>query len=261
MSETKDDDGTVRLEVADGIATVTLDRPDKLNAVTPVMAARLFEVSDAVNADDEVRVAIVCGAGGRAFSAGSDIKSFAGYASTWEYRNRRNYADAIVAIRKPVIARLHGHVLGGGAEIALNSDIRVAGESAQFGFSEVLRGWHAGDATTQLPRLVGLGQAMRLLLTGDPIDAAEAHRIGLVEFLVPDAGLEAKALEIAAGIAKNPTIAVQVTKRLARTASMLPHEVARQWTEDAQAYCFTTEDAKEGQAAFREKRPPKFTGR
>lgn len=261
MTASASDDGTVRLEVADGIATVTLDRPDKLNAMTPAMAKRLFEVADAVNADDAALVVIIGGAGERAFSAGSDIKSFETYPSTWAYRNRRNYAEAVTGIRKPVIARLHGHVLGGGAEIALNADIRVAGESAKFGFSEVLRGWHAGDAVTQLPRLVGMGQAMRLLLSGDPIDAAEAHRIGMVEFLVADSELEAKTLEIAASIAKNPTIAVQITKRLARTASMLPLEVARQWTEDAQVYCFSTEDAKEGQAAFREKRPPRFTGR
>ena len=102
---------------------------------------------------------------------------------------------------------------------------------------------------------------MRLLLTGDSVDSTEALRIGLVEFRVPDAELDDTARSLAAGIAKNPPIALQVTKRLARAASLQPLEIARQWTEDAQVYCFETEDAKEGRAAFAEKRPPRFTGR
>jgi enoyl-CoA hydratase len=255
------EDGQVHLEIDGAVGTITLDRPDKLNAMTPSMARRLFEVADQVNAEDAVRVVVLRGAGNRAFCAGSDIKHFADYASTWEYRNRRNYVDAVWAIRKPVIVRLHGHVLGGGLEMALNSDLRVAGESARFACSEILRGWHAGDSVTLLPRLVGPGQAARLLLTGDTIDAAEAHRIGLVEYLVPDQDLDDKVRQLALSVAKNPPIALQVTKRLARTASLQPLEVARQWSEDAQVYCFETDDAKEGQAAFREKRPPLFKGR
>ena len=254
-------DGDIRLETDGAIATVTIDRPAKLNAMTPFMARRMFEVAEAVNADDAVRAVVLAGAGERAFCAGSDIKHFADYASTWEYRNRRNYVDAVWAIRKPVIARLHGHVLGGGMEMALNADIRVAGESATFACSEILRGWHAGDSVALLPRLIGPGQAMRLLLTGDSVDSTEALRIGLVEFRVPDAELDATVRSLAASIAKNPPIALQVTKRLARTASLQPLEIARQWTEDAQVYCFETEDAKEGRAAFAEKRPPRFTGR
>lgn len=261
MPQEQTTDGQVRLERDGAVGTIVLDRPAKLNAMTPPMAWRLFELSDEINADDSIRVVVLCGAGERAFCAGSDIKHFADYASTWEYRNRRNYVDAIWAIRKPIIARLHGHVLGGGLEMALNSDIRVAGRSARFACSEILRGWHAGDSVTLLPRLVGPGQAARLLLTGDPIDAAEAHRIGLVEYLVPDGDLDATVREVALAIAKNPPIATQVTKRLARTASLQPLEIARQWSEDAQVYCFETEDAKEGQAAFREKRPPVFKGR
>jgi len=261
MTGEETEHGQVHLEVDGAVGTITLDRPSKLNAMTPNMARRMFEVADQVNADNDVRVVVFRGAGDRAFCAGSDIKHFADYASTWEYRNRRNYADAIWAIRKPVVARLHGHVLGGGLEMALNSDLRVAGESARFACSEILRGWHAGDSVTLLPRLIGPGQAARLLLTGDTIDAAEAHRIGLVEFLVPDNELDERVHQLALSIAKNPPIALQVTKRLARTASLQPLEIARQWTEDAQVYCFETEDAKEGQKAFREKRPPVFKGR
>lgn len=258
---TEPEDGDVRLEIDGAIATIVLDRPSKLNAMTPSMAKRVFTLAEAVNADDAVRVVVLRGAGGRAFCAGSDIRHFADYASSWEYRNRRNYVDAIWAIRKPVIARLHGHVLGGGLEMALNADIRVAGESATFACSEILRGWHAGDSVTLLPRLIGPGQAMRLLLSGETIDSAEALRIGLVEYRVADAELDAKVHAVAAGIARNPPIALQVTKRLARTASLQPLEVARHWTEDAQVYCFETEDAKEGRAAFAEKRPPVFRGR
>jgi enoyl-CoA hydratase len=261
MTEPLADDGVIRLATEDAIAFVTIDRPAKRNAMTPGMARQMFEVAAAVNADDAVRVVVLRGAGEKAFCAGSDIKHFATYASTWEYRNRRNYVDAIWDIRKPVIAQLHGFVRGGGVEMALNSDIRVAGESASFACSEILWGWHAGDSVTLLPRLVGPGQAMRLLLTGDPIDAAEAYRIGLVEFLVPDVRLDAEVRKLAESIARNPPIALQVTKRLARTASLQPLEIARQWTEDAQVYCFSTEDAAEGQAAFREKRPPRFKGR
>ncbi len=180
----------VYIDVSGGTAELVLNRPTKLNAVTPPMASRLDELCRALDRDAEVRVVLLRGTGDRAFCAGSDINAVLEYPSHWTFRNRVEYAAAIRNLRKPVIAALHGWVLGGGAEMALSADIRFMARGARIGFPEVPRGWVGGGGASQaLPRLIGYGQAMRLILSGEAVEAEEAHRIGLVEFLTEDAAL------------------------------------------------------------------------
>src|SRR5688500_1957568 len=148
--------------------------------------------------DDETRVILVRGAGERAFCAGTDLNTLDDYADAWAWRNGVNYALAFGAVRKPLVAALKGWVFGGGFEIALNCDIRVASRTAKFAAPEVKHGWlGAGGFSQRLTRLVGYGQASRILLTGEPIDAEEAHRIGVVEILVEEGGEVAEARRIA----------------------------------------------------------------
>ncbi len=167
--------GRVKLDVAEGIATVTLDRPEKLNAVTPDMASELARMCRELDADAAVRVVLLSGTGSKSFCAGTDLNGLAGFETSWDYRNRVEYSAAVRAMRKPVVVALFGWVLGGGAELALSADLRIADETAVFGFPEVKNGWVPGGGGTQLlPRLIGYGQAMRMLLTGDQLSASEA---------------------------------------------------------------------------------------
>jgi enoyl-CoA hydratase len=244
------------------VARITLQRPAKLNTITAAMGRQLFEIATVVNDDPTVRVVILQGTGERAFSAGSDVKVLDDYGTNFELRNRPDYCTAIWSIRKPVIASIRGYCIGGGLEMALVSDIRVASETAKFGAGEIKLGWHGGAGNTQLlPRLVGYGKAMELVLTGDLIDAAEARADGLVQQVVPDAELEAAALALAERIAANAPIAAMLSKHLIRMSESTSVDVGLKWENDLFAYCFTTEDAAEGRAAFVEKRTPRFRGR
>jgi len=243
------------------IATITLDRPNKLNTVTPEMGICLFEMAAAINDDDAIRVVVLTGTGDRAFSAGSDVKVLDNYGTNWQLRNRKDYNRAIWSIRKPVIAAIRGYAIGGGLELALSSDIRIASMSAKFGAGEVKLGWMGGAGNTQLlPRLVGYGKALQLLMTGDFIDAEEARRLGLVQEITEDSELEPFTSDLAHRIANNPPIAVQLTKHLVRMSESTPLGVGLAYENDLFAYCFTTKDHEEGIAAFREKRPPVFRG-
>lgn len=243
------------------IATITLNRPHKLNTVTAAMGKALFQIAAQINEDDAIRVVILTSAGDRAFSAGSDIGVLDDYGTNWQLRNRMDYCRAVWSIRKPVIAAIRGYCIGGGLELALMSDVRFAAPNAQFGAGEVKLGWNGGAGNTQLlPRLVGYGNALKILLTGDLINAAEAHRIGLVQEVVPDAELDAFTRSFAERIAKNAPIAVQLIKHLVRVADSTSLEVGLAYENDLFAYCFTTRDSQEGIAAFKEKRPPQFKG-
>lgn len=251
----------IKFEAVGPIATITLNRAGKLNTLTPAMGKALFSLSDAINQDDTIRVVILTGEGRKAFSAGSDITVLQQYGNNWQLRNRIDYAYAIRAIRKPVIAMIRGYCIGGGLELALMSDVRIATPEAQFGAGEVKLGWNGGAGNTQLlPRMIGYGNANRLLLTGDIIDAVEAHRMGLVQSLAADDELEDFTMAFATRIAANAPIAVQVIKHLVRMADNTPVEAGLSMENDLFAYCFTTKDSAEGVAAFTEKRPPNFKG-
>lgn len=203
----------------EGIAELVLNRPAKHNAITPAMSAGIRETLQALDRDADVRCLLVRGAGERAFCAGTDLNSLGEFADAWAWRHSVNYALEFGAFRKPVVAALKGWVLGGGFEIALNCDIRVAARNARFAAPEVKHGWlGAGGFSQRLTRLVGYGQASRILLTGDTIPAEEAHRIGAVELLVEDGREDEEARALAKRIAAHSEVATVTNKAGIRAA-------------------------------------------
>jgi enoyl-CoA hydratase len=253
--------GRVEFSVSDGIASIVLTRPDKHNAITPDMAHELGRVCREVDASDGVRVAVISGAGDKAFSAGSDLNLLADLSDIWAFRNRLEYAAVVRDIRKPVIAALKGWVLGGGMEIALAADVRVAGRSTRIGGPEVSRGWVGGGGASQmLPRLVGYGQAMRMLLLGEPVDAEAALRMGLVEEVVDDNQALPRAHEMAAKIASFSPIATQAVKASVRAAMSMPLEAGLRYENEIHVICMSAKDRLEGIKAFQEGRKATFSG-
>jgi len=258
--------GKVRLERDGHVAHLVLDRPSKLNTMTVDMDQQMNEITYEINNDASIRSIVFRAEGTRAFCAGSDITDLGEYGSNWEYRNRfdrrRDYTRAVWQIRKPIVVAVNGYAYGGGLEMACASDIRIAGRSATFAAGEIRFGWHAGSGQTQyLTRLIGAGHASRMLLTGQPIDAEEAYRIGLVQELVEPEGVVDRAVELANDIAALSPIAIERTKFMVRMAQNVPLDTALLVENDSFAYIMMTEDAAEGQAAFAEKRTPQFRGR
>lgn len=250
----------VQLEIGSQIAEIVLARPEKLNAVTPNMAAEIERICIEVDRNDAVRAVLIVGKGSRAFSAGSDLGSVAAYSSSWDFRNRIEYSTAVRNLRKPVVAALKGWVLGGGAEIALAADIRVADDEARIGFPEVTRGWVGGGGASQmLPRLIGYGQAMRMLLTGDPVSAAQALTLGLVEEVVGVGRAEARARELCAKLASFSPVAVQSVKAAVRASLSSPLEAGLRYENEMNTLCFHAGDHMEGVKAFEEGRPANFS--
>ena len=251
--------GRIGLDIADGIARILIDRPDKMNAILPEMVRELQRVCQTINDDANVRVATIMGAGERAFSAGSDLNVLADLTDVMAFRDRIEYAALVRDIRKPVVAGLKGWVLGGGMEIAIAADIRVAGRSARIGGPEVTRGWIGGGGASQmLPRLVGIGQAMRMLLTGEPVDAETALRIGLVEEVVDDAAVAARVAELATKIAAFSPVATQAVKAGVRAAQSMSLEQGLRYENELHTICMSDKARVEGIKAFQEKRAGKF---
>lgn len=247
------------------VATIMLNRPNKLNAMTVAMDRTLNSIVYDINNDDDVRAVVLTGASSRAFSAGSDINDLDGYGTNWQYHNRfdarRDYARAVWLLRKPVVAAIDGYCIGGGLEMACASDIRIATAQASFGAGEIRWGWHGGSGQTQyLSRLIGTGYAARLLLTGDRIDGTEALRVGLIQQLVDADELQATARELAEKIAALSPIAIERTKHLIRLSQNLPLDSALLVENDSFSYLMLTEDAAEGRQAFAERRAPHFKG-
>jgi enoyl-CoA hydratase len=249
----------VRLEVRGHVAIVTLDRPEKLNSVTPEMSDALVEVIEWADAADEIRALVLTGAGERSFCAGSDIRTLDAYATPWDFRNRTDYCDAIRAGRKPVIAAINGYAFGGGLETALICDIRLASTTASFAAPEIKLGWIGGGGmSTFLAHSVGPSNAAVMLMTGDPIDAETALRWGLVSELVEPARLLERAVELAAVIAARPPIAAETAKANLRAAFNMTQDESIRYERDLQTVTFATADAHEGRAAFAEKRAGTF---
>lgn len=218
MSNTGDD-GRVDVECRDGVGEIILNRPAKHNAMTPLMARMLRDVCQQLDDDDSVRVVLLRGAGEKAFCAGSDLNALDEYPTTFHFRNRTEYATQIRNLRKPCIAAVKGWALGGGFEMALSADIRVASTTAKFGAPEVTLGWVGGGGASQmLPRLVGYGRAMHMLLTGDPVPAEEAARMGLIEDLVNPGEEVTAARRLATRIAQHTLVATQTVKAAVRSA-------------------------------------------
>jgi enoyl-CoA hydratase len=249
-----------------GVAHLVMNRPNKLNAITAAMGMEFVRICRQVDADDAIKVLVISGAGDRAFSAGSDVSALDDLGGPWEQRNRaeydRDYIAPLMKLRKPAIAAIDGYCLGGGLEVAMACDIRVATDRSRFGAPEVQRGWHAGSGNTSiLPRLIGYGNAARWILTGDIFPAAEAHRVGFVQDLVSVEDLMPRVMAIAARLAKNPPIAVQSAKNIIRQSQGTSIAQGLAWENDGYTFCMSTEDAAEGIRAFVEKREPVFRGR
>jgi len=252
----------VQYDVSDWIATITLNRPEKLNAITTAMARRIGELGRAANDDRNVRVVILTGSGTRAFCAGSDIAALDDFATPWELRSRPGYTDYVRAIRKPVIAAVNGYAFGGGLELALSCDIRICSTSASFAAPEIKLGWSGGGGMAALlTHSVGPSNASVMVFTGDPVDARTAESWGLVSGVHGSEELLPRALDLARTIASRAPIAVEAGKVNLRATQAMPVDQCIQYERDLQTFCFTTDDAAEGRQAFAEKRQPTFIGR
>jgi enoyl-CoA hydratase/carnithine racemase len=241
------------------VATLTLNRPQKLNSVTPEMASALVAAVARINADDAIRCVVLTGAGPKAFCCGSDIRELDRYDTAWNFRNREDYCDAIRRLRKPAIAAVNGYAFGGGLETAMSCDIRICSDNAQFAAPEIKLGWIGGGGVAAfLSHAIGASNAALMILTGDPVDAQKALAWGLVSEVLPQDRLLPRAQELAAIIASRAPIAAETAKLNLAAAHTLPVEQAMAYERDLQTICFATEDAAEGRAAFKEKRPPAF---
>lgn len=250
--------------VTDGIATITINRPERLNAMDGEHYRLLSEAWTRVRDDNAIRVAIITGAGERAFTTGADIKSFltqpAGLSEMWQTQ-RDQLLNRGLEIWKPVISAINGYCVGGGMTLMLATDIRVAAEHAIFSLAEVKRGVVAGNGGTQrMLDQIPYALAMELLLTGDQIDAATALRWGLINKVVPAAEVMPAALDYARRIARNAPLAVQAAKELAIRSREMDRVTGLRVEQLVNRMLQFSEDAKEGPAAFAEKRPPTFKG-
>ena len=246
------------------VAILTINRPDKLNALNQAVRNEVLEHLDAIETDDSIGVVVLTGAGEKAFIAGADIGEFEGRSPFDQRHSMRQprIFDVMSSFPKPVIAMINGFCLGGGSELAASCDIRVASEKARFGQPEINLGLIPGGGGTQrLPRLIGPGQTMRLVLSGDMIPAAEAKEIGLVELVVPAEELREKTMELAAKIAAKSPLTLQVAKQAVRASQRLAIEEGILYERDLFCLCFSSEDKKEGVAAFLEKRTAEWKGR
>ncbi len=255
---------SLRVHLEDRVATLVVDRPEKRNALNATVRREIVEALAQLRADDEARVVVFTGAGERAFIAGADIGEFEGRTPV-EQRNAmappRVY-DEIAAFPKPTIAMINGYALGGGCELAIACDLRTAARSARLGQPEVQLGLLPGGGGTQrLPRLVGFGRAARLVLTGEMIDAEEAERIGLVQWVFDDDALRERTLEIARALAARSPVALALVKDALRAAAEMPLSAGLMHERELFVTAFASEDRGEGVRAFLEKRPPEFRGR
>lgn len=252
----------VQLAIDGAVATVTLDRPDKLNALTPEMLEELSRIAARLDADKRLRCAILTGTGEKAFCVGADVRAWSALEPldmwrTWVKRGHQVF-DQWARLRLPVIAAINGHALGGGLELAAAADIRVAHSAAGFGLPEAgiatCPGW---SGTQRLVSLIGIARVKFLALTGRHIDAEEAYRIGLIAEPATGNTLE-RANEIAAEICRLAPVSVQLTKQLIDAGS--GEGLAVTLEAMAGALAATTDDGREGKDSFKEKRAPQYTG-
>ena len=255
----------IALDISGGMAVVTFRNPGKLNAWDGQMLQELKTAWDNIARDDQVRVAILTGEG-KAFSVGADLNWFTPDVPTHQFRiqaiEAHDFFDAVENLEKPVIAAINGTCVGGGLELAISCDLRVACDTARFGFPEVNAGIIPGSGgCSRLARLVGVGAAKELVMTGELISAAEAKEMRLVNAVVPADQVLAKAKEFAAKMMKRGPLAVGMAKQIINTALSVDAATGRALERLGQSILLTTADAQEGFSAFREKRPPKFSGR
>lgn len=246
------------------IFTITLNRPDKLNALNHLTIQEVGLAMKLANGDPEVRGIILTGSGEKAFAAGADISEFAHFNPDEAEKLSRDGNAVFTGIEhsaKPVIAAVNGFALGGGCELAMACQLRIASENAKFGQPEVNLGLTPGYAGTQrLVQLIGKGKALEYLMTADMIPAAEAHRLGLVNYVVPQAELLGKAREILEKIATKAPLAIAAVIRCVNAHYAYDQDGFETEVEEF-AECFDTDDFREGSSAFLEKRKAEFRGR
>lgn len=259
------DDDAVLYERDGHVARITLNRPEALNAIDDSIREGLPRRLRQAEDDPDVRAIVLSGAGDRAFCAGADIKGFGSEASPVELRRQRrhgHFARVFDTVSTPLVAAVHGYCLGGGLEIALACDIRIASDDARFALPEVSRGTLPGAGGTQrLSRIVGMGRAMDMILTANRIDAAEAYRIGLVSRVCAREALREEAARVAETIADHAPVAVRHAKEAVAKGLDLSLADGLTLELDLATLLLTTEDRLEAGRAFREKRKPKFEGR
>jgi enoyl-CoA hydratase/carnithine racemase len=255
----------VRYRVQDRVATVTLSRPEKLNAMDRQTFAELQRAATRAAEDEEVGAVVVTGAG-RAFSSGLDLAEFGAMAEVTDGEQvvgeLQRAISAFELLPKPVIAAVNGLAVGGGLQLAIACDLRIAAASAEFASWE-MRWAIVPDlgGTERLPRLIGLGRAKELVFTGRQVNAHEAERIGLVNRVVPDADLAQAATDLAAGLASGPTLALGMAKQLLNEAFDRRVSDGLTAARRAQRLTLASADHAEARTAFVERRPPRFTGR
>jgi len=256
---------TLLYEKRNAIGHIKINRPEKLNALNCTVIEELFDCFQALQKDEEVRVVILTGSGEKAFVAGADLNELA-LQSPVEGKETSQFGqqvfNLIENLGKPVIAAINGFALGGGCELAMACTLRIAAETARLGQPEVKLGLIPGYGGSQrLPRLVGKGRALELILTGEPVTAPEAHRIGLVNQVVPAEELLATAEKLAQKIIANAPLAVKFALEAVNHGMEIPAAEGQFLEATLFGLCCTTADMKEGTHAFLEKRPAKFTGR
>ncbi len=257
-------DQLVTLDGVDGVWTLTLRRPAALNALSTALSRAVLDALSRVDRDPGARALIVTGEG-RAFSTGADLKEREGATPEAIWAHNRIIFQIPLELERlavPAIAAVNGFALGGGCEVALGCDLRWAASTAEFGCPEGTRGIiPAGGGTQRLPRLVGPSRAMALILTGQRISAQEAHRIGLVDVVVAPGDLQRSATDAARAIAANAPLAVRAAKRAIRHGLRSTLEAGLELEGQLQRMLYASADCQEGIAAFRERRPPRWTGR
>ena len=255
---------TITVERRGAVAVLTINRPDKLNALNKKVHEESVAALGELKNDDTVRVLVITGAGEKSFIAGADISEFEGQTPVTQRDlfHEKTLFNSLDTFPKPVIAMVNGFCLGGGNELALACDLRICSENARFSQPEINLGIIPGGGGTQrLTNLVGEGRAMEIILTGDMIDAKTAEAIGLVNHVYPADELESKTMELANKIAEKAPIALQLCKEAVKFASRSNLDEGLRREIDLFAICFSTEDKQEGVSAFLEKRKPVFKGK